>query len=89
MKNKKCLTLEDVEIIALGCESEALRHHWAVTIAIADDDGHLRQKRAARFQDHGHTPGAMTVQSKNLNRDFPFTLGLRRMPDIPSGRTPK
>ncbi|KXS32306.1 MAG: Uncharacterized protein AWT59_1565 [Candidatus Gallionella acididurans] len=41
MKNKKCLTLEDVKIIASGCESEALRHHWSVTIAIADDGGHL------------------------------------------------
>ncbi len=41
MKNKKCLTLADVKIIAAGCESEALRQNWAVTIAIADDGGHL------------------------------------------------
>ena len=41
MKNKKCLTLADAKIIASGCESEALRQGWAVTIAIVDDGGHL------------------------------------------------
>ncbi len=41
MKIKKCLTLADVKIIAAGCESEALRQNWAVTIAIVDDGGHL------------------------------------------------
>lgn len=41
MKNKKCLTLSDVKIIATGCESEALRQNWAVSIAIVDDGGHL------------------------------------------------
>lgn len=41
MKSKKCLTLADVKIIASGCENEALRQNWAVTIAIVDDGGHL------------------------------------------------
>ena len=41
MKNKKCLTLADVKIIASSCESEALKQNWAVTIAIVDDGGHL------------------------------------------------
>ncbi|MGA7750606.1 MAG: heme-binding protein [Gallionella sp.] len=41
MKNKKCLTLADVKVIAAACESEALRQKWAVTIAIVDDGGHL------------------------------------------------
>lgn len=41
MKSKKCLTLADVKIIASGCEAEALKQNWAVTIAIADDGGHL------------------------------------------------
>ena len=41
MKNKKCLTLADVKVIASGCESEALRQNWAVAIAIVDDGGHL------------------------------------------------
>lgn len=41
MKSKKCLTLADVKIIAEGCESEALRQKWAVTISIVDDGGHL------------------------------------------------
>ena len=41
MKSKKCLALADVKVIAAGCESEALRLNLAVTIAIADDGGHL------------------------------------------------
>ena len=40
MKQKNCLTLDDVKIIAAGCESEALRQGWAVAIAIVDDGGH-------------------------------------------------
>ncbi len=40
MKQKKCLTLADVKIIAAGCESEALRQGWSVAIAIVDDGGH-------------------------------------------------
>jgi uncharacterized protein GlcG (DUF336 family) len=41
MKDKKCLMLDDVKIIAAGCEAEALRQNWAVSIAIVDDGGHL------------------------------------------------
>lgn len=41
MKTKKCLTLADVKVIATGCENEALRQNWPVTIAIVDDGGHL------------------------------------------------
>jgi uncharacterized protein GlcG (DUF336 family) len=41
VESKKYLTLADVKIIAAGCESEALRQNMAVTIAIADDGGHL------------------------------------------------
>jgi len=41
MKNKKCLALTDVKIIAAACESVALSRSMAVTIAIADDGGHL------------------------------------------------
>jgi len=42
-------------------------------------------RRNARFWDHGHTPGKMKVKPENLNHNFPFTLDLRRRPDIPSG----
>ncbi len=35
------LTLEDARKIAAAAEAEAKAHGWAVTIAIADDGGHL------------------------------------------------
>ncbi|MCG6875024.1 MAG: transglutaminase family protein [Betaproteobacteria bacterium] len=37
-------------------------------------------RRAARFWSHGHTPGAMAVRPEPPNRDFPYTLDLRRQP---------
>jgi glc operon protein GlcG len=41
MKQKPQLTLEDVKKIAQAAEAEALANHWAVSIAIVDDGGHL------------------------------------------------
>lgn len=41
MKTKPVLTLDDTRCIAQAAEAEALRHQWAVTIAIVDDGGHL------------------------------------------------
>jgi len=41
MKNKPVLELAEVKTIAAAAEAEALRHQWAVTIAIVDDGGHL------------------------------------------------
>lgn len=41
MKNKPTLTLEDCRRIATAAEAEAARNGWAVSIAIADDGGHL------------------------------------------------
>jgi uncharacterized protein GlcG (DUF336 family) len=41
MKTKPLLTLEDVRAIAQAAEREALANHWAVTIAVVDDGGHL------------------------------------------------
>ena len=34
-------------------------------------------RRTARFWDHGHTPGPMTVEAEALNPAFPLTLDLR------------
>ena len=41
MKNKHFLELADVKAIAAAAEAEALKHQWAVCIAIVDDGGHL------------------------------------------------
>ena len=41
MQTKPVLSLDDVKKIAAAAEAEALANKWAVTIAIADDGGHL------------------------------------------------
>lgn len=41
MQTKSVLTLIDVRQMAAAAEAEALSNHWAVTIAIVDDGGHL------------------------------------------------
>ena len=41
MNNKTALELADVKAIAAAAEAEALKHRWAVSIAIVDDGGHL------------------------------------------------
>ena len=41
MKNKSVLEFADVKAIAAAAEAEALKHNWAVSIAIVDDGGHL------------------------------------------------
>lgn len=41
MKTKPTLELSDVKTIAAAAEAEALANGWAVTIAIADEGGHL------------------------------------------------
>ena len=41
MKTKHELELADIKRVAAAAEAEALKHQWAVTIAIVDDGGHL------------------------------------------------
>jgi uncharacterized protein GlcG (DUF336 family) len=41
MNTKHFLEFSDVKAIAAAAEAEALKNHWAVTIAIVDDGGHL------------------------------------------------
>lgn len=41
MKTRSFLTQVEVRAAAAAAESEALKHDWAVTIAITDDGGHL------------------------------------------------
>jgi glc operon protein GlcG len=41
MKTKPALELADIKAVAAAAEAEALKHNWAVTIAIVDDGGHL------------------------------------------------
>ena len=41
MNTKPYLTLEDVRRVAQAAEAEAVKNNWAVTIAVADEGGHL------------------------------------------------
>lgn len=41
MKTKAILEFSDVRAIAAAAEAEAVKNNWAVSIAIADDGGHL------------------------------------------------
>ncbi|WP_205626989.1 heme-binding protein, partial [Delftia tsuruhatensis] len=41
MKHKPCLDLQDIKAIAQAAEAHATARGWAVSIAIADDGGHL------------------------------------------------
>ena len=38
-------------------------------------------RRRARFWNHGHSPGPMTLKLEALNPNFPLTLDLRRQPE--------
>jgi glc operon protein GlcG len=41
MQSKAVLDIADVKALVAAAESEALKNQWAVTIAVADDGGHL------------------------------------------------
>jgi uncharacterized protein GlcG (DUF336 family) len=41
MKSKPMLTADDARRMAAAAEAEAVAHHWAVSIALVDDGGHL------------------------------------------------
>ena len=41
MNSKPYLSLADVKRVAAAAETEAQANHWAVTIAVVDDGGHL------------------------------------------------
>jgi glc operon protein GlcG len=41
MKSKHVIESADVKAIMTVCEAEAIKHNWAVTIAVVDDGGHL------------------------------------------------
>jgi uncharacterized protein (DUF2126 family)/transglutaminase-like putative cysteine protease len=43
------------------------------------NDHEAEGRRLARFHPHGHTPGPMSPREPTVNRDFPFTLDLRRV----------
>lgn len=41
MQTKSVLQLAELKLIAAAAEAEAIKNHWAVSIAIVDDGGHL------------------------------------------------
>ena len=41
MQQKTVMTADDVKKVMAAAEAEATNHHWAVSIAIVDDGGHL------------------------------------------------
>lgn len=41
MQQKTVLTAEDVKKIMAAAETEAKNHHWAVSIVVVDDGGHM------------------------------------------------
>ncbi len=41
MQTKPTLIADDARAIAAAAEAEALKNHWAVSIAVVDDGGHL------------------------------------------------
>lgn len=41
MKTRTALELADAKAILAAAEAEALKHQWAVSIAVVDDGGHL------------------------------------------------
>lgn len=41
MKTKSVLSVDDVQAILLAARAEADKNNWGVTIAVADDGGHL------------------------------------------------
>ena len=41
MKTQSSLELSDIKAIAAAAEAQALKYHWAVSIAIVDAGGHL------------------------------------------------
>ncbi|MGE4369186.1 MAG: heme-binding protein [Burkholderiaceae bacterium] len=41
MKTKPILSLENVKAILSAAEAHAVKNHWAVSIAVVDDGGHM------------------------------------------------
>jgi glc operon protein GlcG len=52
MKSKVTLEFADVKTMAAAAEAEALKHGWAVSIAIVDDGGHLLHLHIAPAKAH-------------------------------------
>jgi glc operon protein GlcG len=91
MRQKACLTTEDVRAMAAAAQAEARRNGWQVTIAIVDDGGHLLflERDGAKISTLAVAIGkartaalsqAPTVNLQNRIKDNPQFLALDAMP---------
>jgi glc operon protein GlcG len=91
MRQKPCLTHEDVRILAEACRQKAMTQQLAVTIAIVDDGGHLwhlerldaRPSTIEVAIGKARTAALMRAPSaalEDLIKDMPGILALNAMP---------
>jgi glc operon protein GlcG len=91
MRQKPCLTHEDVRILADACRQKAMARQLAVTIAIVDEGGHLwhlerldaRPSTIEVAIGKARTAALMRAPSAALEdaiKDMPGVLALNAMP---------